>query len=259
MKKNKRMSSLILVCTFILFIFGCATIIHGGRQDIPVTSSPSGSIVRVNRIVVSTPGVINLSRKEPMYILRFEKEGYEPVEVKLIRTTDGWIWGNILIGGLIGLAIDYSSGAAYQLTPKEVNVTLKSLGYQEKRETKVEEREETKEEIKEEAKEDRMVVVDTQKPIPSYSEYYRLLYRTISKAAIKPEGSAGGTVSATFTLLSDGTLEEIRILDGSSEDVGLRNAVEKATRDSAPFPAFPVDIKKEKRKTFTITIEFRYR
>lgn len=111
----------------ILIIAGCATIMHGSRQNIPVVSQPSGAVVRVNNIVTTTPGVINLSRSNPMYILRFEKEGYEPVEIKLIRTTDGWVYGNILFGGLIGLAIDYSSGSAYKLTPDKVEVVLNKL------------------------------------------------------------------------------------------------------------------------------------
>jgi hypothetical protein len=111
----------------ILSIAGCASIMHGSRQNISVASQPSGAVVRVNNIVATTPGVVNLSRSTPMYILRFEKEGYESVEVKLIRTKDGWLWGNILLGGLIGLAIDYSSGSAYKLTPDKIEVALNKL------------------------------------------------------------------------------------------------------------------------------------
>lgn len=90
----------------------------------------------------------------------------------------------------------------------------------------------------------------------SYSEYYRLLYKTISQAVVKPHGAGSGTVNAEFTLMSDGSLEEVRILEGSSEDPALRDAVETAIRNSAPFPPFPDDIKEDK-KAFTITIEFR--
>lgn len=46
------------------------------------------------------------------------------VEVTLVQTQNGWIWGNILVGGIIGLAIDFGTGAAYKLTPQEVNVAL---------------------------------------------------------------------------------------------------------------------------------------
>jgi len=102
---------------------GCATIIHGASQDIRVTSQPSGATVRVDGTATTTPGVLKLERKRA-YTLMFEKQGYQPVEVHLKQTFDGWVWGNIIFGGIIGLVIDYAGGAAYKLTPSEVNVVL---------------------------------------------------------------------------------------------------------------------------------------
>jgi hypothetical protein len=75
-----------------------------------------------------TPVVIELKRKEKNLIVRVEKSGYEPVEIPLVRKADGWIFGNIVFGGLIGLAIDFGTGAAYKLTPEEINATLLKLG-----------------------------------------------------------------------------------------------------------------------------------
>lgn len=105
---------------------GCASIIHGSRQDVRVMSSPSGAVVRVNlnNQATTTPGVLTLNRKEVAYVLTFEKEGYKPVEISLRRTIDGWLFGNILFGGLIGLVIDFASGSSYKLTPDEVQVGL---------------------------------------------------------------------------------------------------------------------------------------
>ena len=74
--------------------------------------------------MATTPAVIELKRKESNIILRFEKEGYEPVEIALNRSVDGWIAGNIIFGGLIGLAIDFLDGAAYKLSPSEVSAAL---------------------------------------------------------------------------------------------------------------------------------------
>ncbi len=112
----------------ILLIVGCVTIIHGTRQNIAVNSVPSGAKVIVKGVHMgTTPAVIELNRNESNIILRFEKEGYEPVEVVLNRSVDAWIAGNIIFGGLIGLAIDFISGAAYKLSPSEVNVILTEL------------------------------------------------------------------------------------------------------------------------------------
>ena len=59
------------------------------------------------------------------YQVKFEKPGYEsrtvPVEFKL----DGWYFGNILIGGLIGmLIVDPATGAMYKLETEFLNETL---------------------------------------------------------------------------------------------------------------------------------------
>ena len=119
----RRTVSLALVAAV---VSGCASIIHGSRQDIRVTSNPSGAVVRVNlnNIATTTPGVLNLNRKEIGYVLTFEKEGYKPVEVSLRRTIGGWLFGNIIFGGIIGIVIDFASGSAYKLTPSEVEVAL---------------------------------------------------------------------------------------------------------------------------------------
>lgn len=71
-----------------------------------------------------------------------------------------------------------------------------------------------------------------------------------------PKVAQGGAVNVGVTILADGKLENVEILENSSEDIVLREAVIKAVRDSAPFPPFPDDIK-EGRKAFTVMIEFR--
>ncbi len=65
---------------------GCASIIHGSRQDIRVTSNPSGAVVRVNlnNQATTTPGMLTLNRKEIAYVLTFEKQGYKRAEVRLL-------------------------------------------------------------------------------------------------------------------------------------------------------------------------------
>lgn len=77
--------------------------------------------------MATTPAVIELKRNESNIILHFEKDGYEPVEIVLNRSVDSWIAGNIIFGGLIGLAIDFISGGAYKLSPSEVQAVLADL------------------------------------------------------------------------------------------------------------------------------------
>jgi len=118
------------IATAILIQINCCSIIHGTRQEMTVNSQPSGAKVVVKGVHMgTTPAVIELKRKESNIVLRFEKEGYEPVEIALRRSIDGWIAGNIIfnIGGIIGLIVDFSSGAAYKLSPEDVQVELKKL------------------------------------------------------------------------------------------------------------------------------------
>ncbi len=119
---------LVLVTITGLVTSGCATIVHGTKQDVYVTSNPSGAVVRMQGIATTTPGVLTLDRKHERYVLVFEKEGYQPVEIKLRRTIDGWFFGNLLIGGLVGIVIDFVNGSAYKLTPGEVDVVFGETG-----------------------------------------------------------------------------------------------------------------------------------
>ena len=125
----KKIAGLLTTCMAVTLLSSCASIIHGSRQDVRVTSVPSGAVVRVNlnNQATTTPGVLTLNRKEIGYVLTFEKQGYKPVEVSLRRTVDGWLFGNILFGGLIGLVIDFSSGSAYKLTPDDVSTVLNQM------------------------------------------------------------------------------------------------------------------------------------
>ncbi len=50
--------------------------------------------------------------------------GYQTFDATLTREASGWVWGNIVFGGLIGLAVDAIDGGFYNLTPKEVKAAL---------------------------------------------------------------------------------------------------------------------------------------
>jgi len=107
-----------------MFIVGCATIIHGTTQDIGVSSSPTGATVIVDNTAYGrTPTIIKLSRKHN-HIVKINLKGYQPFEATLTRSVSGWVWGNIVFGGFIGLAVDAISGGLYKLTPEQIQATL---------------------------------------------------------------------------------------------------------------------------------------
>jgi hypothetical protein len=108
---------------------GCASIIHGTSQDVGVNSVPSGARVLVdNQPLGATPIVAHLKRSDN-HIIQISMNGYEPVKLTVTKKVSGWIAGNIIFGGLIGLAVDAIDGAMYQLTPEQVAANLnKSVG-----------------------------------------------------------------------------------------------------------------------------------
>lgn len=98
----------------------CATIMHGTSQEVGISSTPSSATVMVdNKELGKTPVVAKLKRKDN-HIVKIELPGYKPFEATLTRKTSGWVWGNIVFGGLIGLAVDATSGGLYKLTPEQV-------------------------------------------------------------------------------------------------------------------------------------------
>ena len=102
----------------------CATIISGGGQRIPIITNPAGAKVTVGGITQMTPCTILLARNKGAQQVIIEKLGYAPVTVTLKKTINGWVFGNIVFGGLIGLVIDIGSGNASAFTPKEIDISL---------------------------------------------------------------------------------------------------------------------------------------
>jgi hypothetical protein len=102
----------------------CASIIHGTRQDVGLASAPTGATVTIDNLQSGiTPVVAKLARKNN-HIVRMELPGYQPFEATLTCGVSGWVWGNIVFGGLVGLAVDAISGGMYKLTPDQVSASL---------------------------------------------------------------------------------------------------------------------------------------
>lgn len=111
-----------------LFTTGCATIMHGSKQAIAVSSSPSGATITVdNQPAGTTPTTVTLTRKD-LHVISIDAPGYRKYDLQLTRGTSGWVWGNIIFGGIPGLAIDAITGSIYKLSPDNVSATLAQSG-----------------------------------------------------------------------------------------------------------------------------------
>gem|GEM_PF-1155908 len=117
--------NIILLAGFSFYMTGCATIMTGPTQKIPVSSNPTGATVQVDgQSTFITPAAITLERKTD-HILVFTKEGYNQETVRILHVISGAVCGNILLGGLIGWGVDAMTGAQFKLVPENVTVEMK--------------------------------------------------------------------------------------------------------------------------------------
>jgi hypothetical protein len=111
-----------IACSAVLT--ACASIVHGTSQNIGISSSPTSASVTVDNMAKGqTPFVAKLSRKDN-HVIHIAADGYEPADLTLTRSASGWVWGNLVFGGLIGLAVDAMTGGLYKLSPEQLNATL---------------------------------------------------------------------------------------------------------------------------------------
>ena len=123
---------LLVFSSTLFFSVGCATITRGKTQPLIVNSEPIGANVELsNGMNGTTPWTFELPRKNGVTVT-ISKEGFETTVVNVVSTVSSGggmnTAGNIIFGGLIGLAIDGGSGAMKDLTPNPVFVTLIPVG-----------------------------------------------------------------------------------------------------------------------------------
>lgn len=119
-----------------LLVGGCATIAGGGStQELTIDSNPKGAKIFLGNLVkgevinlsdsgLVTPSKVTVSRKDAVIILK--EEGYEDTNIILTKRINGWVFGNIIFGGVIGISIDSSTGAANRYDPNELFIELQA-------------------------------------------------------------------------------------------------------------------------------------
>lgn len=122
----------IVACTVVVsagLASGCASIVSGGPRTVTISSSPSGvPFVIKNRAgneVASgtTPSTQALPAKAGFfkgetYAVTYKPQWASEQTRTLNSNLNGWYWGNIIFGGLLGLLIvDPATGAMWTLPP----------------------------------------------------------------------------------------------------------------------------------------------
>ncbi len=108
-----------------IFVFsGCATILAGGPDMVVVSSNPQGATIILDGVPVGvTPATIAFSRScEGVVVL--EKPGYQNARLDVDKVVNGWVFGNLIIGGLLGLGIDLATSNQGKYSTNPVFLSL---------------------------------------------------------------------------------------------------------------------------------------
>lgn len=110
-----------------LLSFGsCATIITGTRASININGQQEEpvNIVTPTRTYeqVMLPYIIKVPKRKLEEKISVTSEHYIYRDFIPGRKMCGWVWGNLAIGGLIGLGIDVISGGAYATETKAIDL-----------------------------------------------------------------------------------------------------------------------------------------
>lgn len=126
----------IILTTSFIILSGCASIVSKTRYPVSIHSTPNGAKVTVTDrkgrevYIGNTPAICTLKASggfftKASYMVKFEMDGYNTRNALIDFSIDGWYFGNILFGGLIGmLIVDPATGAMWKLSTEFVNETL---------------------------------------------------------------------------------------------------------------------------------------
>lgn len=108
----------------------CATITRGTRTAFVVETVPSGAYVRLSsgQECTATPCTFPQINREAEFSVTISKPGYRTTTHLVTHETAGGggaaMAGNVLVGGIIGAAIDGNNGATQNLVPNPLVVTM---------------------------------------------------------------------------------------------------------------------------------------
>lgn len=108
---------------------GCATVVSGTTQNIGVNTDPEGADCQFTRkgVLVGrvnpTPGTMQVGKDYESVSVLCHKEGFDDTTGLIGSEFQAMTFGNILLGGVIGVVVDAASGAMMKY-PESVTFTL---------------------------------------------------------------------------------------------------------------------------------------
>jgi hypothetical protein len=127
-KLVKTWSIATVVATATIQLSSCATIVSGGAPKITINGDvPEPVTIETEDgayIDVTLPTVVKAKRHHiDGQHIQITSENYKFDDIVLTKTVNGWAFGNILIGGLIGWGIDLGTNCVSKPAQTEFTIT----------------------------------------------------------------------------------------------------------------------------------------
>jgi len=133
-KMYLKMTAIVMVSVFLFS--SCASIVSKSTYPLSINSSPSNAKVSITDkkgkeiYLGNTPATVKLKAgagffSKAEYQVKFSSPGYDDKIVPITFKLDGWYFGNLLLGGVIGmLIVDPATGAMWKIETEFLNETL---------------------------------------------------------------------------------------------------------------------------------------
>ena len=119
---------IVSIIAIVLMTSGCATITRGTSEVFIVNTAPVGAEIAIsNGETCVSPCSLIMKRKNGFHV-SIVKNDYHTVEASINTQVTGagsaGMAGNVLLGGVIGVGVDATSGAMNKFVPNPLEVTL---------------------------------------------------------------------------------------------------------------------------------------
>jgi len=139
-KMNRLYASIPAILIASVFLLsGCASIVTKSTYPVSINSNPTNAKISITDKVGkeiylgNTPATVKLKAgagffSKAEYQVKFSSPGYDDKIVPVTFKLDGWYFGNILLGGLVGmLIVDPATGAMWKIETEFLNETLSRI------------------------------------------------------------------------------------------------------------------------------------
>jgi len=136
MNKSMSLKVTVILMTAVFFFSSCASIVSKSTYPLSINSNPSNAKISITDkngkeiFLGNTPATVKLKSgagffSKAEYQVKFSSPGYDDKMVPVTFKLNGWYFGNILLGGVIGmLIVDPATGAMWKIETEYLNETL---------------------------------------------------------------------------------------------------------------------------------------